>query len=145
MGGSSPTEGRVEIDPNRDGQWGTICDDDWDDKDAVVVCRELGFNTGGTAIPQAAFGKGSGQILLDDVDCSGEETSIRDCRNANNTGSNCVHEEDAGVRCNGKIRDFFTYILQKKKLRRRLSVKVHDCTTSCNVEIMQEHHLKILR
>ena len=46
------------------------------------------------------FANGAGQIWLDNVQCRGTETRLIDC-NANALGThNCVHTEDAGVRCN---------------------------------------------
>ena len=39
-GGSSPTIGRVEVCINS--TWGTICDESWNDRNAAVVCRQLG-------------------------------------------------------------------------------------------------------
>ena len=41
VGGSSPREGRVEIRVGQ--QWGTVCDDSWDNNDAKVVCAMLGY------------------------------------------------------------------------------------------------------
>ena len=94
-------EGRVEFCYNN--TWGTVCDDGWDDNDARVVCRQLGFPfEGAMAFGESYFGWGTGPIFLDDVSCSGFESRLTDCPRFLPIGiHNCVHEEDAGVRCLG--------------------------------------------
>ena len=100
VGGSLSNEGRVEV--NYNGEWGTVCDDGWDDTDAGVVCRQLGFGSSGTAIGSAGFGQGSGPIWLDSVTCTGSESTLISCVHFGfNVTRNCSHSKDAGVRCHG--------------------------------------------
>ena len=57
------------------------------------------FSPGAVGFRRAYFGQGTGRIWLDNVQCSGTETSISSC-NKNAYGvHNCGHNEDAGVRC----------------------------------------------
>ena len=100
VGGSSYSEGRVEVYYN--GQWGTVCDDGWDNADAGVVCRQLGFGSYGSSISRAYFGQGSGPIWLDSVTCTGNELTLTSCGHFGvNITRSCSHSEDAGVRCYG--------------------------------------------
>ena len=83
-------------------QWGTVCDDGWDDTDAGVVCRQLGLGSSGIAVVSAGFGQGSGPILLDDLSCNGSEPMLFRCGHLGmNVTRSCNHVEDAGVKCNG--------------------------------------------
>ena len=100
MGGISYTEGRVEVYYNY--RWGTVCDDGWDDTDAGVVCRQLGFGSSGTAIGSAGFGQGSGSIWLNIVTCTGNESTLASCGHLGvGATKSCFRYEDAGVRCSG--------------------------------------------
>ncbi len=56
VGGASPAEGRVEILHN--GEWGTVCDDLWNQPEASVVCQQLGFFGEATALTASQFGQG---------------------------------------------------------------------------------------
>uniref|UniRef100_A0A673VM13 Metalloproteinase inhibitor 2 n=2 Tax=Suricata suricatta TaxID=37032 RepID=A0A673VM13_SURSU len=100
--GEAANEGRVEI--FYQGQWGTVCDNLWDLTDASVVCRALGFENATEALGRAAFGPGRGPVMLDEVECTGTESSLAECRSLGWLKSNCRHNQDAGVICTNMIR-----------------------------------------
>ena len=103
-----------------------VCDYLWDDKDATVVCRQLGFKSGVARIRKDGFGQGTGKEWLDDVNCTGYEMSLADCKHAGIGVARCYYH--AGVQCKGMY--IFTdkeshsscFILQIKGIRRGLVV-----------------------
>ena len=137
VGSSNQYEGRVEVCIND--QWGTVCDHYWDNTDATVVCKQLGYAytgstnvvqyrcieihicvlynvpkcTGGRAYSNAYFGAGRGPIFLDDVQCSSSATQIMECHSRPILSHNCFHSNDAGVGCEGLYK---TFLLMKCNL-----------------------------
>ena len=78
------------------GEWGTVCDDSFDDTDATVACQELGF-TSGTFYTHGGNGNGMNTVV-DNVACAGWESSLLQC-SALWGSHNCIHNEDVGVAC----------------------------------------------
>ncbi|XP_026205281.1 T-cell differentiation antigen CD6-like isoform X2 [Anabas testudineus] len=96
-GGIDRCAGRVEL--LRDGKWGTVCDDQWDLRDADVVCAQLGCGYALNVTGQGgSFPPGRGPIHLDDLNCTGKEENLWDCPAAQDE-PDCGHKEDAGVVC----------------------------------------------
>ena len=67
------------------------------------LCLIILFNStlGARAVAGSQFGRGVGNILLDNVKCQGSENSLLQCsKNSLHKGHDCDHSEDAGVFCN---------------------------------------------
>uniref|UniRef100_A0A8C5BZX7 SRCR domain-containing protein n=1 Tax=Gadus morhua TaxID=8049 RepID=A0A8C5BZX7_GADMO len=120
---NNPCSGRVEV--FLQGQWGTVCHNDWDLNDAQVVCTQLGCGSAISATNEAYFGQGTGLIWLDGVNCRGNETAITNCENLGFGSQNCKHVEDDGIICDGK--PAFSVFL----LRVYLCVGVCVCVCVC--------------
>lgn len=95
--GSSRNEGRVEV--YWRWQWYAVCDDKWDITDATVVCRQLGYPAASSAVLESRFGDGEGAILLDEVMCTGYDSSLIECSNDGLFVHDCSRDEIAGVVC----------------------------------------------
>jgi len=96
VGGINPQEGRLEV--YFDKIWGTVCHDYFNNEAAGVVCYMLGYGHGGQ-VTANRYGAGNGTIWLDDVRCSGVETSISGCHHSGWGHHNCRHDEDVAVSC----------------------------------------------
>ena len=109
MNGPTSSSGRLEV--FHDGIWGTVCDDGPDNSDhknnnlANVVCRMLGYDSGNVKI-DVEFGRGTGEIWMDGVSCSGYEASLFDCQHRGWGVHDCFHSEDVGVACSNNGKDY---------------------------------------
>ncbi|KAM6175568.1 galectin-3-binding protein [Erethizon dorsatum] len=131
VSGATANEGRVEI--FYAGQWGTVCDNLWNLIDANVVCRALGFENATEALGGAAFGPGTGPVMLDEVQCTGTEPSLASCSSLGWRKSNCRHDKDAGVVCANETRGEYTLDLSGE-LSAALGL-IFDSQQGCDLSI----------
>ena len=93
------------------GEWGNICDDGWDMRNAEVACHQLGFGDADEAridyFNEYSYDYVRGQaqpaipIWMDNVHCSGSETRLSECAFRGWSLENCGHYEDVAIRCKG--------------------------------------------
>ncbi|KAJ8362019.1 hypothetical protein AAFF_G00401880, partial [Aldrovandia affinis] len=97
VGGAHLCDGRVEVHDGR--SWQTVCDADFDQQDAEVVCRELGCGAPAEVRGAAAFGRGEGSVGSMELQCRGNESQIFFCPTSPTQKQNCSHENDVGLVC----------------------------------------------
>ena len=104
--GSSYNEGRVEVYYN--GDWGTVCNDGWNENYASLVCTQLGFGSFGKVTD---YGPGSGTQILEKVLCTANDTILGSCGHYGvGITVECNHNNDVGVKCNGMLCTMFVII-----------------------------------
>ncbi|XP_077130313.1 scavenger receptor cysteine-rich type 1 protein M130-like [Ranitomeya variabilis] len=119
--GSSACEGRPEV--RHQGEWGTVCGDYWNEKDAAVVCRQLGCDASSAEIKATSFGAGAGKVWFSNVLCTGEEANLWQCQHQMWGLPFCDHEQDVGVTCAGEPEE----------------VKLVDGKNECEGRLMVRH------
>ena len=100
---TAPWEGNLQI--CFSGRWGSVCQDNWDQVDAMTACRLLGYGNGSRSIPtrRGYFGFEDVPVFLDEVNCLGNETGLLECASVAALGDHdCSNFLDAGVICAGE-------------------------------------------
>ena len=94
--GPNELSGRVEVFIR--GSWGTVCDDEFTDLEASVICRQLGYS-GGEARYSAFYGAGHGDIKWTNMKCHPDVENLFKCDRKMKVEGFCDHTEDVGVVC----------------------------------------------
>ena len=98
VGGSDPSEGRVEL--FYEGKWAGVAILSPDAAVADVACRQVGYPY--SEVLQS-FELGSGPVWLLIIACTGDEERVEQCRRLfDGWGYIYSSHPDLGVRCRGK-------------------------------------------
>lgn len=108
-----------------DTKWGNICDDEWDSNEGQIICNQLGFDGFERITHSGYFGVARrkkslnynfsmtsdkrnrlyilfpGRYWMDNIQCTGNETEISQCRFEGWGKNDCEASEAAGVVCAG--------------------------------------------
>uniref|UniRef100_A0A8C9Y7G8 SRCR domain-containing protein n=1 Tax=Sander lucioperca TaxID=283035 RepID=A0A8C9Y7G8_SANLU len=102
VNGTSLCSGRLEVKTNQSTQhWSSVCEDDFDQQDAEVVCRELGC--GAPSILQGAlYGEVEPPMRTKEFQCGGHESALLDCRSSGSDRNTCSPGKAVGLTCSGR-------------------------------------------
>ena len=65
----------------------------------MIIALFIAGYQGGVFYSNAYYGKGTGSIFLDNIQCNGTEDRLIDCSHSSIGSSNCVHSDDVSVFC----------------------------------------------
>ncbi|XP_049909703.1 scavenger receptor cysteine-rich type 1 protein M160-like [Epinephelus moara] len=99
--GTSLCSGRLEVKSNQ--RWSSVCEADFDQQDAEVVCRELGC--GAPSVLQGAlYGEVEAPMWTKEFQCGGHESALLDCRSSGSDRNTCSPGKAVGLKCSEPVR-----------------------------------------
>merc|ERR1719239_285393 len=108
VGGQSSNTGRLEV--RHQGVWGTVCEDNFSDREATIFCRMLGYNglVGWSEVNSREQVEGSWPIWIrfsENSSCLGTENTIEDCHAVDLWQHDyyCTHHEDIELTCSDSM------------------------------------------
>ncbi|XP_030255959.1 scavenger receptor cysteine-rich type 1 protein M160-like [Sparus aurata] len=120
VNGNSLCSGRLEVKSNQ--RWSSVCEDDFDQQDAEVVCRELGC--GAPSVLQGAlYGEVEAPMWTKEFQCGGHESALLDCRTSGSDRNTCSPGKAVGLTCSEP--DFVQLVGGSSRCAGELEVKQH--------------------
>ncbi|TKS91997.1 Lectin galactoside-binding soluble 3-binding protein [Collichthys lucidus] len=106
--------------------------------EAQVVCRQLHFPGARSVVTGKDYGKASGPIWLDDMNCKGTESHLSSCDFKNWGVTDCSHKEDVGVICETDDTNFVdpTHFLDQSISLSDDLGKIFDSGIGCDFSIL---------
>ncbi|KAJ4922666.1 hypothetical protein JOQ06_029518 [Pogonophryne albipinna] len=100
---TSPCSGRLEVKSNQSNpSWSSVCETDFDQQDAQVVCRQLGC--GAPSVLQGAlYGEGEAPMWTKEFQCGGHESALLDCSSASERNT-CSPGTAVSLTCSEPVR-----------------------------------------
>ena len=82
------------------GEWGGICQKDFDINEANIICRMLGFPSA-TGTINDLYGDAplGDKFVLSNLLCTGKEASVFECPHSGEWSDDCEATEIAAVQC----------------------------------------------
>ncbi|XP_060075020.1 low-density lipoprotein receptor-related protein 4-like [Ylistrum balloti] len=97
MAGEKGNKGNIEI--YNGTTWFDLCPDGWDDSDASVMCRMLGYSGDSANASVNNDNVTVSSLGQDKFDCDGSETSLDDCPTSSNNATACENTTRSHLSC----------------------------------------------
>uniref|UniRef100_A0A668AR47 SRCR domain-containing protein n=1 Tax=Myripristis murdjan TaxID=586833 RepID=A0A668AR47_9TELE len=101
VNGNSLCSGRVEV--KSDQSWSSVCEADFDQQDAEVLCRELGCGPP-SVLQGALYGEVEAPMWTKEFQCEGSESSLLDCGSSGSARNTCSPGKAVGLTCSEPVR-----------------------------------------
>ncbi|XP_033973091.1 scavenger receptor cysteine-rich type 1 protein M130-like [Trematomus bernacchii] len=106
LGGTGLCSGRLEVNSDQSNpsnpSWSSVCEADFDQQDAQVVCRQLGC--GAPSVLQGAlYGEGEAPMGTKEFQCGGHESALLDCSSASERNT-CSPGTAVSLTCSEPVR-----------------------------------------